>query len=127
MATKEADPTLGGDGSGSLDFDMLSEDMPIVGLTFTVPAAMKVTGAPVMGYASPIKYHGVDVRRPIPTAKMTAVRTALAADCRIYTICFGGNGGAYRDGRGFRATFTTSKTDAQVTTFLNAVETAITT
>ena len=123
-----------GDGevSGSLDFDALSESMPPreAYYAITVPGTMKVTGAVVEHVNGPtqaVRYQTIDVRRPIPTAKMAAVKAALAADSLTYTICYGGNGGAFRDGRGFRSQFKVAKTEAEVNTFLAAVESAVTT
>jgi hypothetical protein len=79
--------------------------------------------------AMTLLYESVDVRRAIPEAKVGAVKTVLANACDSkYGIDYGGTtSGPCRDGRGFRARFKAMQTEAQVNTFLAAVETAVTT
>ena len=102
-------------------------------MAITVPGTQRLVSAPaenVNGIGTTLVYEAVDVRRVIPTAKVPAVKAVLQTDCDSkYGIDYGGFGGTWpqRDGRGFRARFKARKTEAQVTTFLAAVETAVTT
>ena len=128
MTTTEPEAPPAGDGDGQ--FDVISQDMPPLTSLFavTVPAAMKVTGSVTnhVGMPPVLYYATVDVRRPIPEAKTAAVKALLTTEGFTYALCYGGNGGNYRDARGFRIQFKTAKTEAQMNTFLAAAETAAT-
>ena len=128
MATTLDPTTSEGDGKALLDANSIGL-RGVENFAFTVPATQTVTGAPIYGYSTPVKFHGIDVRRAIPAAKIAAVKAVLVPDATTYAICYGSNGPgtSFVDGRGFRIQFKTPKTEAQVNTFLAAVETAVTT
>lgn len=94
----------------------------------TVPVAMRWVGGRTNHRSGVVLIESADIRRVIPEAKLAAVKTALAADCDSqYGIDIGGAAAPHRDGRGFRASFKAMKSPAEVSTFLGAVETAVTT
>lgn len=96
-------------------------------MAITVPGTQRLLSAKPNHRGTVVYYESADVRRVIPEAKVAAVKAALFADCDSrYGIDYGGVTATARDGRGFRADFKAMKTEAQVTTFLAAVETAIT-
>ena len=98
-------------------------------MAVVVPGTMTLRGARTNhNPAGTVLYETADVRRAIPEAKLGAVKTALANDCDSrYGIDYGGSITPNRDARGFRARFKAMKTEAQLNTFLAAVETAVTT
>ena len=98
-------------------------------MAITVPGTQKLVSAPANHRAGVVHYEAVDVRRAIPDAKRTAVKAVLDANGNTsqWGIDSGGFTAPHRDGRGFRIRFKNMKTEAQVSTFLAAVETAITT
>ena len=93
-------------------------------LSVTVPPGMTMTGAVKNHLGTVVKYETADVRVPIPEAKLAAVRPKLSAD-GIWGIDYGGAVFPFHDGRGFRIRFTTSKTEAEVTTFLAGIQAAL--
>jgi hypothetical protein len=98
-------------------------------MALTVPGTMTFRGCVLqhVTFTVPL-YQTACVRRAIPEAKVPAVKTALGVDSDHWSIDYGGPSlSQYRDGRGFRVQFKTAKTEAQVNTFLAAVETAVTT
>lgn len=100
-------------------------------MAITVPGTQKLVSAKPNHKAGVVLYEAVDVRRAIPDAKRAAVKAVLDAngDTSKWSIDSGGFGGTWpqREGRGFRIRFNSMKTEAQVNTFLAAVETAVTT
>ena len=97
-------------------------------MAITVPGTQKLVAAIANHKGVVVHYENVDVQRAIPEAKITAVKTLLQTECDSkWGIDGGGASGVFRDGRGFRARFKAMKTEAQVSTFLAAVETAVTT
>jgi hypothetical protein len=99
-------------------------------MALTVPGAVTWRGGVlqhVNNYTVPPLYQTANFRRAIPEAKVAAVKAVLAADSDHWSIDFGGPAiGQFRDGRGVAVQFKTAKTEAQVNTFLAAVDTAAT-
>jgi len=100
-------------------------------MAVTVPGAQTLvarkTGSKADGT---VVYETADVKRAIPEAKIPAVKTLLQNECNsAWGIEYGGSSpaGPYREGRAFRARFKNRKTEAEMNTFLAAVETAVTT
>lgn len=99
-------------------------------LGVTVPAAMRWVSGKANHRAGVILIEMCDIRRAIPEAKLAAVKAQIAtvAHGSRWAIDYGGStAGAYREGRGFRVRFNAMKSPAEVSSFLGAVETAITT
>jgi len=98
-------------------------------MAITVPGTQKLVSAKLNHQApgGTVLVETVDVRRTIPEAKVAAVRAAQASYGPRFSIDFGGAGGTYRDGRGFRQRFAPRVTEAVAGTYLAAIETAITT
>jgi hypothetical protein len=97
-------------------------------MAITVPGTMTRFTARAGHRGSVVYYETAEARRAIPNAKLAAVRAVLQADCDSkWGIDYGGATAPNRDGRGFRARFKAGKDEAAVTTFLAAVETAVTT
>src|SRR5262245_46940936 len=108
---------------------------------FTVPAAQKLDGYTLDTTTATKRYLTLDIRRLIPAAKLQAVITAVTgAGFRPPQFSYGmfpvPANGPFTAASGFRldfrrsglpATTGTPRTDAQVTTLLAAIETAITT
>ena len=100
-------------------------------MAITVPGTQRLVSAPANHQpGGTVVYEAVDVRRAIPEAKVAAVKAVLQADCELEVgdrLRRLRRRWPQRDGRGFRARFKRVKTEAQVNTFLAAVETAVTT
>jgi hypothetical protein len=98
-------------------------------MAITVPGTQTLVAAKSNHKAGVVCYETADVKRAIPEAKLAAVKAVLQTDCNsLWGIEYGGTGVApSRDGRGFRARFKAMKTEAEVNTFLAAIETAVTT
>ena len=96
-------------------------------MAITVPGTMSRFTARAGHRGATVYYDTADARRVIPEAKLAAVKAVLVANCDSdWGIDYGG-AAAPRDGRGFRIRFKAGKDEAAVTTFLAAVETAVTT
>jgi hypothetical protein len=101
-------------------------------LGVTVPAAMRwVSGKTNQRAYAVVLIETADIRRAIPAAKVAAVKAAIAAEAHgsRWSLDYGGFGGTWpaRDARGFRIRFNAMKSPAEVSAFLGAVETAVTT
>jgi hypothetical protein len=105
---------------------------------FTVPAAMKCDGYALNTFGQVKRYTSVDIRRAIPRTKFTAVRNAIALNgTRVPPLLLGHTPGAPAAAKGFRLDFrrlgippnagASSRTAAEVSALLSAIETAITT
>lgn len=100
-------------------------------MALTVPGAMTFRGC-VLQHVNSIAvapvYQTACVRRAIPEAKVAAVQAVLDTNGPHNSIDRGGADlTSFKDGRGFRIQFGAAKTEAQINTFLAAVETAVTT
>jgi hypothetical protein len=94
-------------------------------MAITVPGTMTRFTARAGHRGSVVYYETADARRAIPEAKLAAGTAVLQTECDSkWGIDYGA---PLRDGRGFRARFKVGKDEAAVTTFLAAVETAVTT
>jgi hypothetical protein len=97
-------------------------------MAITVPGTMSRFTARAGHRGATVYYEAASARRAIPEAKLAAVKAVLTADGDSdWGIDYGGSSGTFRDGRGFRIWFKAGKDEAAVTTFLAAVETAVTT
>ena len=96
----------------------------------TVPVAMRWVSGRTNHRCGVVLIETCDIRRAIPEAKLTAVKAVLNAwgDTSKWSMEYGGTGSApSRDARGFRIRFNAMKSPAEVSTFLGAIETAVTT
>jgi hypothetical protein len=91
----------------------------------TVPGGMRLLSTAKVGHDTTLRHATCDVRVPIPAAKLAAVRSVLASNGPNHSIDIDGSGGSFSDGRGLRIRFTTAKTEAELNTFLAAVEEAL--
>lgn len=98
-------------------------------MAITVPGTMTRFTARAGHRGTVVYYESCEARRVIPEAKLAAVKAVLVANGDSdYGIDYGGAVATpYRDGRGFRIWFKAGKDEAAVSTFLAAVETAVTT
>lgn len=105
---------------------------------FTVPAAMKCDGYALNTFGQVKRYTSVDIRRAIPRTKFTAVRNAIKTNgTRVPPLLLGHNPQGTVAAKGFRLDFRklgippnaspSSRTAAEVSALLAAIETAITT
>lgn len=98
---------------------------------FTVPASQTLVGY-LRDTLTGAKYSALDIKATIPAAKVTAVKAALAASSSLYTLLPGNSMpfalGGGKNYKGYRIRWRKgSKTAAEITSLLAAVETAITT
>ena len=134
MATIAATPKTRRTVEGSQPLDVPSQQIahftePPLGVT--VPVAMRWVSGKTNHRAGVVLIETADIRRAIPAAKVAAVKAAIAAEAHgsRWGIDYGGFGGTWpqRDARGFRVRFNAMKSPAEVSAFLGAVETAVTT
>ena len=96
-------------------------------MAVTVPGTMSRFTARAGHRGAVLYYDSAEARRAIPEAKVAAVKAVLVANGDSDWGMDYGGAAPSRDARGFRIWFKAGKDEAAVTTFLAAVETAVTT